>query len=300
MCTIGNSFWTTEGHTINTIFKQCDLVDATIFIEPVVRQSQKGIKYVAFTREKKYEKPNPAWAGVNEYGVSFVAADSYLKKNENGLWKKAENKPTVFETYLTIITNFRTAKEALIYVKAYYETYKSSEEFTDILMISDQKESYFIETLNGVVRIIKRTNGHFVSTNHCRMFYGTAPYDQNHSTFLRLNRAEALLQKRDDNTGIGDLLRDSYYGKTVWSICRYASVTDQDIETSTSADEDMFFTQAAVIFTLVPNNNPSPKVICEYVINGNAKDSTGYVWCPFENTAPQQVCIGKNENLIKV
>ena len=296
MCTIGNSFWNAEGLLFNTVFKQCDLVDKTTFLNPVKQTSKSGIDYVAFTRQKG--DITPAWAGVNQYGVCFVAADSYLKKNEKGLWMKKENGPTVFDMYLKIITDFKTAREATEMAKEFYKNVGYSDDMTDILMIADSHEILFIETLNKDVRIVKRTNGHFVSTNHCRMFYGTAPYDQNHSTFLRLNRAEALLNKRDDNTGIGDLLRDSYYGKTVWSICRYASVTDADLETAKSTDEDMFYTQACVMFTIKPNGDNLPVVACEFVTNGNAKDKEGFIWYPFEKGEPsKELYIGYNENL---
>jgi len=296
MCTIGNSFWEQSGFLNNTVFKQCDLVDPTVFLNPVKKTSQAGIDYVAFTRNRG--DLTPAWAGVNEYGVCFVAADSYLKKNEKGLWKTIENAPTVFDMYLRIITDYKTARDAVAMAKDFYETVDYSDDLTDILMIGDSHETFFIETLNKEVRIVRRTNGHFASTNHCRMFYGTAPYDQNHSTFLRLNRAEALLNKRDDNTGIGDLLRDSYYGKTVWSVCRYKSVTDADIEIVESTDEDMFYTQACVMFTIMPKEVSLPRVVCEFVTNGNAKDKEGYVWLPFEDGEPSKpVFIGYNENL---
>ena len=295
MCTIGNSFCSPNGYKTNVVFKQCDLVYATDFIQPVVKLSEKSIKYVAFTRNKGGS--TPAWAGVNEYGVSFVAADSYLKKEGDKFRESVKNSASVFDMYLKIITDFKCARDAVAMASCFYKNEQYADERTDILMIADKDESYFIETLNGEVRIVKRTNGHFVSTNHCRMFYDAAPYSQNHSTYLRLQRAENLLLKRDDNTGVGDLLRDSYYGKTVWSICRYASVNDMDVEPAYGKDEDMFYTQAAVIFTIIPGVYERPRVVCEYVLNGNAAQSEGCVWLPFEGGLPQRAYIGKNENI---
>ena len=295
MCTIGNSFCSPYGVNSNVVFKQCDLVDKTEFIQPQVNVSPEKIRYVAFTRKKG--NTTPAWAGVNEFGVSFVAADSYLKKNNDKLIEAPKNEASVFDMYLDIITKYKCAKDAVQNACDFYQHAHYAEELTDILLIADKDESYFIETLNGEVRIVKRTNGHFVSTNHCRMFYDAAPYSQNHSTYLRLQRAENLLMKRDDNTGIGDLLRDSYYGKTVWSICRYASVNDQDVKPVAGPDEDMFYTQAAVIFTVIPTKGERPRVICEYVLNNNAAQTEGTVWLPFDGGISKQAYIGKNENI---
>ncbi len=306
MCTIGNSFYMLNGVNLQSVFKQCDLVDHTEFLTPIVQTADvegEKIRYVAFTRKKGEECP--AWAGVNEYGVCFVAADSYLDKNQQiSNNKKDPVTADVFHMYLSIITKYKNAKDAVAMAKQFYEKENYADELTDILMISDEKEMYFIETVNGEVRIVKRTDGHFASANHCRMFYEAVPYEQNHSSYLRLKRAEELLQSCSDDTGIGDLLRDSYYGKTVWSICRYASVTDfDDIEVSCS-DEDMYYTQAAVIFSIKQNpvSGQKPEIVCEYVMNGNAADSDkGYIWKPFcnDDPKPQKVSlIGKNGNII--
>lgn len=312
MCTIGSSFYHLNGIDVQSVFKQCDLVNPTQFLTPVVKtavnkardaDAPETIRYAAFTRIRGNECP--AWAGINEYGVSFVAADSYLDKNKVSPKKNVIlSSDTVFDMYLRIITSYTTAKEAVMMAKKYYETVEYADLLTDILLIADEREMYFIETVNKKVRIIQRNIGHFVSTNHCRMFYEAAPYEQNHSTYLRLDRAEKILQSRADINGIGNLLRDSYYGKTVWSVCRYANLTGLDDEKSEkeSAEEEMFYTQAAVIFTVKPcsQSGGKPEVICEYVINGNASvENAGYTWRPFENKAPQKVAyIGKSEHII--
>lgn len=312
MCTIGSSFYRMNGVDVRSVFKQCDLVNPTQFLTPIVKTAvnklgdadmPETIRYVAFTRIRGNECP--AWAGINEYGVSFVAADSYLDKNKVSPKKNAVlNSDTVFDMYLRIITSYTSAKEAVMMAKKFYETVEYADLLTDILLIADEREMYFIETVNKKVRIIQRNVGHFASTNHCRMFYEAASYEQNHSTYLRLDRAEKILQSRSDINGIGDLLRDSYYGKTVWSVCRYANLTglnDGKAEKE-PAEEEMFYTQAAVIFTVKPcsGSGGKPEIICEYVINGNASvENVGYAWRPFENKAPQKVAyIGKSENII--
>lgn len=311
MCTIGSAFYRVNEVNVQSVFKQCDLVPPTKFLPPTVQTAvnqvgdanmPESIRYVAFTRVK--EDKYPAWAGVNEYGVSFVAADSYLDKNkENHVNNFSKSSNTVFDMYLRIITSYTTAKEAAMMAKEYYETVNYGDVLTDILLIADEKEMYFIETVNKKVRIIQREIGYFVSTNHCRMFYEAVPYEQNHSTYLRLDRAEKILQGKADINGIGDLLRDSYYGKTVWSVCRYASLTGVNDENATkeSAEEELYYTQAAVIFTVKPRSGSGgkPEVVCEYVLNNNASvENAGYSWRPFEDKEPKTVSyIGKIENI---
>ena len=72
MCTIG---WVRhEGRTFT--FKQCDLTAPTQFFEPEVVPGRAG-RYLAFRR-----KGRPGiWSGVNERGVSFVAADYYTNSD---------------------------------------------------------------------------------------------------------------------------------------------------------------------------------------------------------------------------
>lgn len=310
MCTIGSAFFESNGIDVQSVFKQCDLTAPTSFISPnVITDNSTGIRYVPFTRNRGTEIP--AWAGVNEYGVSFVAADSYIDSRKMDRCKNPEKKnASVFDMYLNIITSYKTAEEAVIMAKEFYENkiYAAhSDPLTDILLISDAENMYFIETVNKVVRIVHRTNGHFVSTNHCRMFFEVVPYEQNHSTYLRLDRAEKILQSKPDIDGIGDLLRDSYYGKTVWSVCRYANMTKAEnaavSDPSSSIEEDLYYTQAAVIFSVVKSaaNADKPRVICEYVLNGNPSEKgRGFVWSPFENELPETVdYIGNTQNISK-
>jgi hypothetical protein len=151
-------------------------------------------------------------------------------------------------------------------------------DFSDILLIADSQKTYFIETLNGKVTIIERNNGSFASTNHMRMIYGAVGFEHNHSTYLRLERAETILANNPTHAGVGDLLRDKHYGESVWSICRSKNTT--------VPEEDDFYTQASVIF-----NIPAPKdsegkcdPIIEYVINGNPSErNKGVIWRPFSS-----------------
>lgn len=306
MCTIGSVFYNVKNTNVQSIFKQCDILSCeTKFLEPkVLVDSETNIRYLPFTRVNGDSQP--AWAGINEYGVSYVAADSYIDENKSEAFKySGAIEASVFDMYLKIISKYKTAQEAVEMARKFYQTTKYADLPTDILLISDTKDMYFIETLGDRVRIIHRNSGHFVSTNHCRTFMEAVPYEQNHSTYLRLDRAEKIIQGKPDNNGIGDLLRDSYYGKTTWSLCRYAYITDFDEAGKTEDDptikEARYFTRAAVIFTVKPNRTEGekPEIICEYVINNNASvKNAGYVWKPFTGETPKNVdYIGKIENI---
>jgi hypothetical protein len=283
MCTIGNVF--SNGNLdirYNTVFKQCDLQDQTVFISPVVSiDSGTGIRYVAFTR-KKPDNTTPAWAGINEYGISFVAADSYLMPsaadNINALYTNVPKEASVFDMYLSLISQCKTLDEAVQKANDFYQNMKQPTD-TDILLVADANRSCFIETYAGAVRCIERTDKFFVSTNHMRMFYGAADYEHNHSTHLRLQRAETVLAGNPTHSGVGDLLRDTYYGESVWSICRSKEIT--------VAQETPFFTQASVIFN-VPNAQDSAgkrDSLVEFVINGKPDEAgKGIAWRPFSST----------------
>jgi len=291
MCTIGNAFYQYNSAMYNSFFKQCDLPETTKFLMPALRQdSQSGIRYVAMTREKKEDGTVPAWAGVNEYGVSFVAADSYTDDKQSFMVDDGEfDGTTVFDMYLQTITQYKTAEAAAKFACDFYLTQFIS---PDIFMVGDASSSYFIEAHNGKVVCIKRENGSFASTNHFRMVYGGVPFNRNHSTYLRLNRAEQILQTKPNLDGIGDVLRDGYFGKTVWSICRYA-------DNGGNSEEVEYYTQAAVIFNLTPKPNAKPDVVCEFVINGNASTpNIGYRWRPFSGQPLQKTdYIGRLRNL---
>lgn len=303
MCTIGNIFYTGRNDIkYNTIFKQCDLQDATTFISPAVNiNTDTGIKYVPFTREKG-DGTTPAWSGINEYGVSFVAADSYLRKNNNKndistknsnslLYVDMPKTTSVFDMYLDLIAKYKTAKEAADSAEAFYREYLKGETDTDILLVADATTSYFIEALAGNVICVECEKNFFASTNHMRMIYGAVDYANNHSTYLRLQRAEAILQSNPTHSGVGDLLRDKYYGQSVWSICRSNNIV--------VSQEAPFYTQASVIFN-VPLNSDSSGLkdsLVEFVINGKPDEQgKGFIWRPFTSTYQTPVdYIGKGD-----
>ncbi|MCD7900352.1 MAG: hypothetical protein LUH22_10905 [Bacteroides sp.] len=268
MCTIGNAFLNREIERGNITFKQCDLTWEVEFFIPEIKTNQ-DIKYLPFLRDGS----SGPWAGANNYGVCFVAADSYLDKD--GKMKTAHKEGSyVFDKYLEIIQIHRNAEEAAHMMKRFYK-----EEFTepDIIMITDADNSFFIEAYNGKVQMIRRKTGFFASANHFRMIHGAVPYAQNHSTYLRLARAESILECDDSKQGIFDVLSDQYYGETVWSVCR---VVNEELE-----HEEPYFTQASVVFTSQKCTD-GVVVDCSYVINGNPRTGT---WVHMEDVFSVEV-----------
>lgn len=234
------------------IFEQCDLNKRTVFYEPKVK-SNKDIRYMSFEREDI----NGIWCGINNYGVGFVSADSYVKDEENNILNNA-----VFKAYENIVSDYKTAREAVEFMKKFYLTSLNK----DILIISDKKESYYIESYKGEVIVVLLTPQfhprYFTSTNHFRFIHEEVPFSENHSTYLRLTRAEEMLLKDCSINGVKNLLKDQYYGKSVMSICRESDICP--------IGEKAYTTQATAIFLV--NNNCSD-ISTYYQINGNPKDN---------------------------
>ncbi len=262
MCTIGTLFDRGNIHT----FKQCDLIPVTTFNEPDVRSGNNGVgTYIAMTRKGA----GGIWAGVNDAGVAFVAADSYTTTAANYSATSAEI-AALFAAYETSISSYTSARAAANNLVDFYRTMGDSRAFPapDISLISgwaDAKKTQaitiFIEYMpnpynQDSVRIIERSSGFFVSTNNFRLQPDSVDYPANHSTYLRLRRAETILQSEPGNTGIKSLLSDQYYGQTELSICR---------ETDYIGSE--FHTQATALFTVGAGTKP----VCEYQINGNPR-----------------------------
>ncbi len=255
MCTIGIVY----RKSTMIIFEQCDLDKETLFYEPKIKNN-KDIKYMSFEREGI----QGSWCGVNNYGVSFVAADSFVKGEDNYLHNSASKveDSSIFKAYESIISNFKSAKEAVEFMKNFYATFYNP----DILIISDRKESYYIESYHGeVVEALLAPEFHpqyFVSTNHFRFIHGGVSFEENHSTYLRLKRAEEMLLEDCSINGVKKLLKNQYYGKSVMSICRSSNICPKG--------EAAYNTQAAVMFVV---NNNCNDISTYYEINGNPKDN---------------------------
>ena len=251
MCTIGNVFIPADNGVLS--FKQCDLKVKTQFLPPQIVKGTGDIQYYPFTRVGS----NGPWAGVNNYGVSFVAADAYMEVNEKNEAIVKDVPGDIFEAYTKILSDCTSAQQAADYMSNFYKTFGSP----DILMINDATASFFIETDGQAVECIKRTDKFFACTNHFRMLYGGVLYPHNHSSYLRLARAEAILQNDTSTDGVYDVLRDQYFGETVFSVCR--------VNKQTPPQEEPYFTQATALFYV---NGRS--VNCAYQLNGNPRTNS--------------------------
>lgn len=264
MCTIGAVF---GGGKICT-FKQCDLIPVTTFNEPEVRPGSNGVgTYIAMTRQGS----DGIWAGVNDAGVGFVAADSYTTTAAD-YYTTGDQAKALFAAYEASISSYTTAKEAAARLSDFYQDMGDGTPFPapDISMITGWQDAaktqpiaIFIEYMPNPynynsVRTIERTDGYFASTNNFRLQPDSVNYPANHSTYLRLRRAEMILQGDPSAKGIKTLLTDQYYGKTELSICRETAYIGQE-----------FHTQATALFTV----SGAAKPVCEYQINGNPKDN---------------------------
>lgn len=274
MCTIGVVFTQGNLHT----FKQCDLIPVTTFNEPELRAGSNGVgQYTAMTRQGS----DGIWAGVNDAGVGFVAADSYTTTAAN-YYATSADVEALFAAYEASVSSFTSARDAADSLINFYRTMGEATPFPapDISLISGwadaertQPIAIFIEYMpnpynQDPVRVIERRDGFFVSTNNFRLQPDSVNYPANHSTYLRLRRAEAMLQLDPSLSGVKNLLSDQYYGQTELSICR---------ETAYLGTE--FHTQATALFSTSENN----ETVCEYQINGNPK------------TNPLKIFLGNNQ-----
>lgn len=254
MCTIGAVFADSGVYT----FKQCDLTKPTGFYDPEIRQG-KLCPYKAFYRDGR---PG-IWAGINQEGVAFTAADAYTNTD----YPAAEvDINALFNAYEQSVSSCATARDAANLLQDFYRNYKSSKggkgfPAPDIALHSDRKNIIFTEYTpanfnQDPVREIVVTEGFFASTNHFRIQFDAVDYEKNHSTYLRLGRASLALEKDPSKNGILSLLTDEYYGKTELSICRFAQFGGE------------YYTQATALLVNLPGF-----VSCEYQVNGNPKDN---------------------------
>ncbi|OEU52318.1 MAG: hypothetical protein BA871_12630 [Desulfuromonadales bacterium C00003096] len=268
MCTIGNVFLQ-ESNGIIT-FKQCDLDSKVEFNAPIISAGKDDIKYLPFTRAGS----KGPWSGINSYGVSFVAADSYLLKNDI---LQAVNED-IFAAYTKIVSDYKTAEDAANYMCEFYTGFNNP----DILLINDHQSAFFIEANEGTVECIKLTENFFASTNHFRILPNAIQYRNNHSTYLRLERAEAILERNTNALGVFKVLRDQYFGESVLSICR--------VNTITPPQEDPYYTQATSIFF-----TDGFIVNCVYQLNGNPRTNKYILISDVfgDNTRQENLSIGE-------
>ena len=232
-------------------FKQCDLPGPARFLEPVRRRGHGDLWYLAFKRRGGHGP----WAGVNNRGVAFVAADAYLDEETEDMLGPIGN---VFEGYARIVAEHTSAASVVDYMLDFYEERGAP----DILLVSDLEGAYLIEhsPVDGT-RIAHHPVGHFAATNHYRMLPGAVDSHVDRSTYARLARAEEILDGDASLDGIHTLLSDQEFGETEMSICRVAEEPGE------------YHTQAAVIFRVEDG-----RIDCSYLLNGNPRSRPFSEW----------------------
>lgn len=269
MCTIG----VTSHQERIIVFKQCDLQKKVTFYKPEIRNEIDNIQYFAFTRQNS----EGLWAGVNNYGVCFVAADSYMQGKPVSTYERhggGASASDIFTKYEQIVSQCKNAKQAVEMMCAFYRTFDEP----DILMICDRTHQFFMETNQRnplVVQLFEKNfeqNKYFVSTNHFRFLHGGITFPENHSTYLRLQRAESILQQKPNEAGVNELLKDQYYGPSVLSVCRENRVCPEG--------EEGYFTQATAYFVL--EKDIRKQIQANYQINDNPRYNSLYSDYPFK------------------
>jgi hypothetical protein len=245
MCTLGS---VVEPGRVLT-FKQCDLPRPTRFWPPEIHHGR--FAYLAFGREGG----RGPWAGMNEHGVAFVTADAYLDR-EHAAAIEPQRDP--FEGYVRIVAEHERAGEAVDAMISFYE----EAGVPDILLVSDAEGAFLVEyDPRGGARVLPCSEGWIASANHFRMLPGAIPFEEDPSTYLRLARAEELLEEDASLAGIHKLLCDQHFGASERSICR---VADREGDHST---------QAAVVFRV-----EGGRVSCNYWLNGNVRTVDVVEW----------------------
>jgi hypothetical protein len=235
-------------------FKQCDLVEPTLFLEPEVEEGDDGIRYVAFRREGS----NGPWAGFNDCGVGLVAADAYLEDDDE-VNPEGQLPADLLEAYTQVLEECATLEEAVELMRAFYEASRPA----DIVLLTGPEGAVLVESSpSHGVQLTAVGDGPLVCTNHFLSLPGGVTPGENPSSHLRLARAEEILEEAPDAGGVARLLTDQAYGPTTDSLCRVAR------------DDDEYSTQAAVAWV----TRADGRVDCAYVLNGNAAEKRFTVW----------------------
>ena len=194
-------------------------------------------------------------------------ADAYTTTSAN-YYVPSGKTTALFNAYETSISAYTNAQAAADYLSGFYQSTDDGTAFPapDIALItgwSDDTQTQLISILleympfpyrHAPVREIIRTDKHFAQTNHFRIQPNAVNYPANHSTYLRLQRAETILQQDPTEHGVKTVLTDQYYGPCELSVCRETSYRNLE-----------FYTQGTALFTIESGASP----VTQYQVNGN-------------------------------
>lgn len=234
MCTIGGYI----DNKTTTTFKNCDLINNTTFFTPVIIQGK--YRYIAFQREGR---PG-IYAGINEYGLSIVAADTYTKKEYEEGPNTVDN---IFMAYERTIANHKNIDDALPFLKGFYSTKIT---IPDMIILADRQKIVVIEFTPGMKFGIKEcTNGHVARTNQFRILSGGKNRLEDPESFIRYDTVSKL-QTTNEPTPL--ILNDHTNGPSQFSVCRHGKRGEFNTQASIILTTDDKTTEAKYII----NNHP--------------------------------------------
>ena len=207
MCTIGAVY----GGKELILFKNCDMVKKGKFYRPKKRKGK--YEYLAFTR-----KGRPGlWAGINEYGLGIVAADTYTKKEYKA---KKSVVDEIFRGYEKAIADFKTTDEAVKFLKKFYKS--RIKIVPDLLILADRKKATAFEfTPPNKFGLKSVSKGFVLRTNQFKILGGGKNRKEDPESHIRFANALALLKKDSSVKGIERLCRNHRSGPGKCSVCRH-------------------------------------------------------------------------------
>lgn len=204
MCTIGAIL----GESL-LLFKNRDLTHGKPNPPPEVREGK--YRYLGFGREKGIG----TWAGINEKGLGLVASDAHTTKKYQSP-KNASD--LVFGAYEKALSEKRSASSAKKSLIEFYGGLK----LPDIVLVADRKRAIVIEYSPERRRLEGIRAGFVVRTNNFIIAPGAKPREDDPDTYLRYERARALLSSDSSIGGVKALCRDHASGPSLNSICRHS------------------------------------------------------------------------------
>lgn len=207
MCTIGA--------VINKgliLFKNCDLKKDVVFFKP--KKLEGKYKYLAFTR-----KGRPGlWAGINEFGLGLVAADTYTKKEYKA---KPYTVYNIFKGYEKTIADCKNTDEAISFLKSYYKN--KIKVVPDLAIVADKNKIAAFEFAPGNKFGIKFSKNFILRTNQFKILKGGKNKNEDPESHIRFNNALKIMQKNSSLNSIMELCKDHKNGLSRFSICRHGA-----------------------------------------------------------------------------
>jgi len=219
MCTIG----VINNKNKLIIFKNCDLKDKVLFYKPKKRNGK--YCYLAFTRNNM---PG-LWAGINQFGLAIVAADTYTKKIYKSDTQTSNN---IFKGYEKTVSDHKNVNEALSFLKNFYKN--KIKLVPDIVMVADRDKMAVLEFAppnSFGIKIKKR--GYLLRTNQFKILKGGKNKSRDPESHIRFESALKRIESFESVGSIINLCRDHVNGPSKFSVCRHGK--NNEFKTQASA-----------------------------------------------------------------